>query len=174
MAIKVLGGISTIKLGTCGAAGAMGATLVAVGKIVRDSINIIFDSPQKTSVPVEDLDDPLVVLVDPSVPKKFEFETHDYDAVVMAKFFGGTAVTGKWSAPTSYTALEQSVEITTKDIDGFHEVITIPRANVVASMNTKIVRNNLAALKIECEVLTPFDAGGIALSAIQFEHVAAS
>lgn len=173
MAIKVLGSIKTVKLGACGAAGAMGATLTAVGKLVKDSINLIFDEPTKTNIAVEEVDDPIVTLVEQG-NRRFEFSTHDYDPDVLAKFFGGAVVTGKWSAPVSITPLEQSVEITTKDIDGYHFVVTIPRALVTASMSGKIAKNGLGEVKVVCEVLTPFDGTGTALSAIQMESVAAS
>lgn len=174
MAVKALTGIDTIKIGDPLPNGVMGTTLTSIGKLVDDSIQITFAEPTKTKITCEDTTAPLVVLVDPNVEKKFEFSTYDFDPDILARFFGGSNVLEKWSSPTSYDAIEQSVEIVTKDVDGTHFKITIPRANISASMEGKIGKKGLGIIKIICEVLTPFDGSNNALSEIQFENIAAS
>lgn len=173
MAIKVLQGIESLKIGACGAAGTMGTTLTSIGKLVDDSIQLIFDEPQKTNITTEDTTAPIVTLVDPSVARRLEFETYDFDPDLLATLFGGTEAAGKWSAATDYDPIEQSVEVITKTIDGYYAKIEIPRANLVASMTAKIGKKGLGQLKVVLEVLMPYNGSSVAQSPIQISSIAA-
>lgn len=173
MGAKVLTGVGHIKMGACGANGVMGSTLTAFSKIENDSVVLTFDEPSKEVITCEDLSAPLVTLTDPSVVRKLEFGTHDFDPDTLALVFGGSVASNKWSAPVSFSPIEKSVEVVTKAIDGTYYRVQVPRANVSASMSGKIGKKGVGALKVVCEVLMPFDGTGAALSPITIEEVTA-
>jgi hypothetical protein len=170
-----INGIKSLKMGACGAAGAMGAALTTVFEdFVGDSVMVDFPMPAVTPITPDDKANPIVLLVDDSVVMKLSFSTFKCDPASMATLFGGTVVANKWSAATTRALVLQSVELTSKDVDGFHEVLTAPKCGVVAAYTGKHNKKGLAEIKVEMYILIPQDAAGVDLSPVQKEKVAAA
>ncbi len=169
-------GIKNIKMGDCGADGAMGGVLDTVFEdIVKDTCQVDIPKPTVNTIIPDDKANPIVVLLDDSgTVKKISFSTHKVDPDSMAVLFGGSVALEKWSAPTERTIKYQSIELTTKDIDGFHEVITVPKAAVIAGYSGKQNKAGIAEILVEFVVITPKDAAGADLSPMQKEKVAAA
>jgi hypothetical protein len=167
-------GIKSLKMGACGADGAMGALLDTIFEdFVGDSVSVDFPVPQVKPITPDDKPNPIVLLVDDSVVMKLIFSTFKCDPDSMATLFGGTVALEKWSAPTSRTLILQSVELVSKNLDGFHEVLTAPKCGVVAGYTGKHNKSGVAEIKVEMYILTPKDAAGADLSPVQKEKVAA-
>ena len=80
----------------------------------------------------------------------------------------------KWSYPTSRALILQSVEITTKDIEGFHSVSTAPKCAVLAGYTGKYNKTGVAEVGVEFYILMPQDAAGVDLNPFHTQKVAAS
>jgi hypothetical protein len=169
-------GIKSIKMGACGDAGAMGAVLDTVFEdIVKDTCTLDFPKASVSTITPDDKANPIVALLDDSgTEKKLMFSTYKADLASMAKLFGGSVALEKWSAPTEPQLVYQSVELTSKDIDGFHTVVTIPKAAVLAGYTGKYNKTGMAEIAVEFIVITPQDGAGADLSPVQMEKVAAS
>lgn len=171
MSAKSIVGIEKIEMGDCGADGAMGLTLAEHVLIERDSVLLKMDEPGKTDLYVEGSDSPFMVIPDPNRVRALEFALRDMEAATLEKLFGGTVATDTWSAPASEALIEQSVKVTTKAVSGYYREISIPRALIRASMNAPLKSNETATVKVVCDILTPFDGSGTALSPIQIAKV---
>lgn len=167
-------GIKSIKMGECGADGAMGAVLDTIFEdIVNDTCQVDIPKPTVNSITPDDKANPIVLLLDDtSIQKKISFSTYKADPDSMAALFGGSVLLEKWSAPTETTLKYQSVELTSKDIDGFHEVVTVPKAAVVSGYTGKYNKKGLAEIAVDFYVITPKTALGEDLSPMQKEKVA--
>lgn len=164
-------GVKSIKMGPCGTNGTLGASLAAIGILVPDSVLLALDEIGKTDIMVEDYTNPWFSVMDTNRPSRFEFSIRDLSGANMQKAFGGTAVGTRWSAPTLQVANEQSLDIETTTVNGFHYRICIPRASIRASLDGKMVQKDTAAIKFVCDVLTPLDGSGVALPAITIDKV---
>lgn len=165
-------------MGACGADGAMGATLDHVfTDIKNDTCVVDLPKPGVTSITPDDKSNPIAVLLDDSsVQKKISFSTYNCDLSKFPNLFGGTydSTTKKWSAPTAMGLICQSVEITTKDIDGNHTVGTAPKCAVVAGYTGNYNKKGVAEIAVELYVLVPQDASGNDLAPFAMQAVAAS
>ena len=168
-------GIKSIKMGDCGADGAMGITLDTVFEnIVNDTCTVELPKASVTSITPDDKPNPIAILLDDSsVQKKIMFSTYNASPEMMAVLFGGTVAGNKWSAPTSMALKQQSVELVSKDIDGFHDVMTAPKCAIVAGYTGKHNKKGLSEIAVEMYILTPKDATGTDLSPVQKEKVPA-
>lgn len=164
-------GVSTIKFGTCGTAGTMGTTLVAIGIIVPDSVVLTLEAPNKTDIFVEDYDNPFFVIPDPQRVQSFEFSTRDVSPATLLKALGGTVATTKWTQGTSVAIIEQSIEVLSVANNGKYYRINIPRANIRGSLDGKFQKKDTATLKFTCDILTPVNGSMVAQPAITIEQL---
>lgn len=161
MAEKRSIGISTLKIGAIAGDGGMGTTLAAVGVTYRDSAELVQDDADVTPIECEESDDPTEV-IEKLGNRTLRWSIMDYKPATLVKVLGGT-VTGAgtsvdpfvWNAPTTSPNIEQSIEIVSKT--GFK--IEIPRAKVMAKLNAKLVKNGVALVDIQAQVLTPTKTG---------------
>lgn len=171
MAEKSIIGIESVKMGACGANGTMGGTLTAIGLLVPGSVKMVWSETGKTELYVEGVDTPYVSFPDSKRERTVELETRDADPATLASIFGGSVAADKWSAPTSETPTEQSVELTSKSVGGYHYVVQIPRALVRASMDAPFSAEESANVKVVFDVLLPLDAVDAPLPPITIEKI---
>jgi hypothetical protein len=165
--------VKSIKMGDCGADGAMGAALDTVFEdIVKDTCMIDFPKPGVSFITPDDKPNPIVALIDDSnAVMKISFSTFNCSSALKATLFGGEVVLGKWSAPTTRVLKNQSVEITSGDTDGKHEVATAPKVIVVPGYSGKYNKTGMAEISVDMYVLVPKDALGADLSPFQSAEV---
>jgi hypothetical protein len=164
-------GVSSIKFGTCGAAGTMGTTLAAIGIIVPDSTLLTIEAANKVDIYVEDYDMPFFSIPDPQRPQSFEFSVRDVSPSTLAKALGGTVATTKWTQSTSISIIEQSIEIISKSNGGKQYKVSIPRANIRGSLDGKFLAKDTATLKFTCDILTPVNGSMVAQPALTIEQI---
>jgi hypothetical protein len=158
-------GITSIKMGSCGAAGAMGSSLTAIDKLKRDSVTFTKDIQETQDLMVEESEYPDFQLFLTGKPFVFEFETYSITPANLIKAFGGTnTTTTKWKAPVTESLLEQSVEICTKSVEGHYMKIEIVRAAVKAQLTAPLKRGDAGSIKFTVTTLTPENTSGTYLS----------
>ncbi|MDD4820516.1 MAG: hypothetical protein PHD21_06760 [Flavobacteriales bacterium] len=149
-------GLSSIKVGACGANGAMGTVLEVLGKTYKDSCKLTQADPEVTEHYSEESDDPEVT-VSKSGKITLAASIMNPSLQVMQKLFGGTVVEAsstvaeRWNAPDVMEAKEMSIEIT--PTKGFK--CEIPRASVVAKVNGTYARTGIFLIDITATVLKP-------------------
>lgn len=147
-------GLSLLRLGAVGATGGMGATLTALGATVADTAVITTEEGSTTDFNIEESDSPFYSFL--STPGKvvFNWSTYDVDTSTLQRFFGGAAPAGTpavWEMPDTIPTLEQSIEITTKDL----WKIEIVRASVLARLQWAFQKTKLAQIDFTATVLQP-------------------
>jgi hypothetical protein len=168
-----LHGIDTIKIGDCGADGAMGASLTAINALIKESVVFSIDEPEIARLLVENTDEPDIIAITKAGMKKVTFSTRDFDVDTLAIFFGGSASGEVFSATVnSNTKIWQSVEITGQYVDGYKTVIDIPRALVYAKMNAPFTNAESGIIEVTCEVAVPVNGSGVAQAPYTLENVA--
>jgi len=174
MALKYrIHGIDTIKLGAVGVNGAMGASLAAIGAIVEESAIFSVEEPEIARITVEGTDEPDIIAIAHGGMKKFIFSTRDLNVDNMVTIFGGEATLEVYTPPVnSNTKIWQSVEITGKYVDGSRALIQIPRALIYAKLNAPFTDSESGVIEVTCEVGTPVNATGVALSPYTYTQVA--
>lgn len=157
MALKIVSGLASIKVGAVAGDGGMGTSLAALGETYQDSCTFVSADPEKTEHYSEESDDAFEVTYKLGL-RTLKWSIFNFDADQMVKVLGGT-VTGTspkvWNAPAAYTSIEQSIEITDKK----GNVIQIPRAKIAAKLNISFGKKNVGLIDIEATVLVPTKAG---------------
>lgn len=153
-------------MGATGADGAMGGSLAAIGKIRRESVDFTKEESDTFELEIEESTHPDFEAIQDGKPFMFMFNTYDVTPANLSKAFGGTALTNTWNAAVLDTLLEQSVEITTKSVEGYHVVIQIPRASVKGALQAPLQRGDAGSIKFTCKALVPEDSGGVLLSPV--------
>jgi len=149
-------GLQTLKMGDVGTSGGMGTSLTEIGKIVRDTCDLVMDDPQMNDIMSEQSDDPEeVITVKGTTTLKFSIMTMDPNVLVrvLGGSVSGTAPNTSWNAPDTAPEIEQSIEITTKT----GAKIQIPRAKVIGKINYQFRRNDVLKVDVTCRVLQPTD-----------------
>jgi len=149
-------GVQSIKMGNVGSTGGMGTSLTDIGKIVKDSCDLVMDDPQINDIMSEQSDDPEEVIIVKGVTS-LKFSVMDMTPTVLQKLLGGTvsgtAPNDSWNAPDTAPDIEQSIEITTKT----GAKIQIARAKVVGKINYQFRRNDVLKVDVTCRILQPTD-----------------
>lgn len=159
---KAAYGISNAKMGPTGANGTMGASLVDITQIVADSVNVTFPEPEITDIVPEEYDSPYVSLKTDQ-PKTIELDTLNVDVADLPKFFGGSTTTGTYTPGVQFAIAEQSFQFTTRLLQGVKQTWKFPRCAVFASIEANPSKTNTINIHLLFKVLTPVDAGGVAL-----------
>ena len=153
-------GLTKIEMGAVDTTtGEPQSTLTQIGYTYKDSCSMSAENPEITELFVEEVDLPmdtqgelgkLTLSWDILNPNVSEF----------AAMMGGTADTSndKWSAPTSWSAIEKAFCLTPKK--GFK--LEIPRANVTAQITGGWRKGEPMLLHMEITVLVPTTSGGVA------------
>ncbi len=161
--------VESVTIGDCGADGAMGGTLAEVENLVLDSVVLSKEESDIFDLEVEDADAPILSVIEKAGMFIFSFGTNDLKKENLTLAFGGSVSSEKWSAPVSETITEQSIKITTRDVDGYQRIIDIPRAMLSTTMNGELKRGVAAAILFECKALAPINAAGVPISPIQID-----
>jgi hypothetical protein len=165
-------GISKIQMGATGVNGAMGATLTDVGDLLPDSVNLVFDEPGKTDLPVEGKTSPWATIPDLIRAKRLEFTSRNVDPATLARAFGGTVINGtRWQESIVPAIIEQSVTAESVAMSGFKRIIYIPKGVIRASLDGKMQSKDSAAIKFIVDINGPTDAGGNSLAGIYIDKV---
>ena len=156
-------GLTSLKMGNIAVDGGMGTSLTDVGKIIKDTCELMQEDPTVTDFESEQDDDPIESVAKLG-KKTLKFSIADYTPAVLAKFCGGTA-TGTspndvWAAPDSAPEIEQSIEIITPKGVKF----AIPRAKIIAKLGAKFSKSGLAQIDIVAHILKPTKAATASVS----------
>lgn len=169
MALNILG-LKTLKIGACGTNGTMGITLVQVGHIVKDTAVFQTEDMEQFVNEVEDFSFPVEIIPTKNGKATLAFATKDFDPPTLVKLFGGTATgSTKWDAPVDPVLITQSIEVVTKSTASAPNgmKLTIPKAQLMAKMQSPFKNGENAQVVVTAIVLTPTDAGNNALSGYQ-------
>lgn len=171
MSKRRLLGLESIKMGDCGADGAMGGSLTALGHFVQESAILTFPEPDKTEIIDEEADEPDLIILTRSGAKNLVFGTRDMETASLIRAFGGSEnVDGGWDAPVETFIKEQSVEIKTKVVNGRRKVIKIPKAAISASFDGKFTKKDPGVINYSIDVLTPRDGSDVALTPVHIDY----
>lgn len=157
-------GVKSIKIGAVGNDGGMGATLAALGVTYQGTAKLSKAEDTSKEFFCEESDDPIEIVVTKGVTT-IEWAIVDWTPSVLVKVLGGTVDTTTpakpiWNAPAQAPSLEYSIEIITlKDLK-----ITVPRAQLLTSIDTSLGRDNLGSVQIKAKVLTPTKANTAPIS----------
>jgi hypothetical protein len=157
MATKSIG-LTSWKLGAIAVDGDMGTTLTQVGATVQDSAAITTETGTTSDFNIEESDSAFYSIESTPGRVVLALSTYDVDLDTMARFWGGTVVTGPpktWDMPDTLPVIERSLEINTRD--GWK--LQIPRAAITVRMQWNLKKTALAQLDIEAVVLQPTKAG---------------
>jgi hypothetical protein len=153
-------GLKNFYLGEIATDGGMGTSLEAVSYSVIDTP--VFNIPEGETVDflIEESDTPYYSKSTPGVPT-FTLSIYGLSAAVLAKHFGGVAVTNPssavadtWEAPATIPTFERS--IVADHTQGGH--LKIVRASITATIDWNFQKNKLPQINLVCRVLTPTKA----------------
>lgn len=149
-------GLTSIRIGAIGGAGAMGTTLTTIVAIVPDSAHLAFEPPGVTDLFVEEEDLPDIQILSTS-KKTIEFATRDMGTGVLIEAFGGAAAAAVWSMSTSGAVdiKERCIEATSKTYNGKKLKIEIPRISVHAGGDLRFTKTESGQISFSCDVLIP-------------------
>jgi len=165
-------GITTIKIGACGAGGTMGGTLTSIDKLKRDSVVFSKDIVETQDLMLEETEYPDFQLFLTGKPFVFEWETYSITPTNLMKAFGGTnTTTTVWKAPVTESLLEQSVEICTKSVEGHYMKINLIRCAVKAQLTAPLKRGDAGTIKFTATTLIPQNTTGTLLNPVTFTIV---
>lgn len=168
MALKVLQGFKSIKIGAVGADGAMGTTLTEVLNIVADSVMIDIPESEPLEQYCEGTEAPAIVVAGRSAPKRIVFSTKELSAANLALFFGGTATGEVWAAPTESSNIYRSVEVVSKAYDGTKVTMEFPSVLMIAKGDLAMLDSKSGQIDANLMVTTPTNASGVALSPMEW------
>lgn len=163
-------GYDTIKIGDCGADGAMGGALTELLAIVPDSVIFEQLEPEVVEIEVEGTDEPDITDIIKGGLKSVSVQTRDITTGNLELFFGGATATGVWSAPVKSVKKFQSVELTGKYVNGERIRIDIPRCLVTAKLTGNLKDSDSGIIEINLKIATPVNAAGASLSPYQIEY----
>lgn len=149
-------GLKSIKIGAIAGDGGMGATLTQIGATVSDTAGITTAEGSTTDFKIEESDSPFYSLVSDPGKKTFAWSCYDVDPANLVKLLGGSVdgTTGAWAMPDTIPDIEQSIEITTKDL----WVIRMPRASVTGRLQWNLQKTKLAQVDMTATILVPTKA----------------
>jgi len=160
-------GLESILIGACGADGTMGGSLTPLGHFVEESALLSFPLPTKTEIIDEESDEPDMILKNRGGAKTLAFSTRDMSNANLILAFGGAEnASSGWDAPTDVHDIERSVKIKSKVYNGTRRVYYIPRASISAAFNGKFNKKDPGTIDFEVDVITPRDAGDVALAPV--------
>ena len=146
-------GCKEIKAGPIGATGTMGAALVSVGKLLKDTVNMIEEDGTVTRHFAENSRFPFLAVFDAGgMPIKFTLV--DVSAANLKKWLGGEVVTENWSSPIESFSQELSVELVTL----YGITIQIARCMLYGKITWNASRTEIARIDVTGEVMEPEDA----------------
>jgi len=157
-------GLSYIQFGDITATKSMAtcASLNTIGNVVPDSANFIIEAPTQNDIMIEEEDTPDISVLSGGI-KSFEFSLRDMGTKTLIAAFGGSAVGGAYSFPTTAVVVkEQCIYALSKTINGKQLKIEVPRASIAAGGNLRFSRTDSGTLSFKCGVLIP--ASSIAIS----------
>jgi hypothetical protein len=146
-------GCKDIQIGDIGIGGTMGSTLASVGKIYKDTVNLIEDESNVTNHFQENARYPFLNVIDAG-PTRLKFTLIDVSADNLAEWLGGEAATDVWSSPTSNFSQEKSVEVQT--VKGWN--IQVARCMLYGKITWNLSRTEIAKIEITGEIMVPEDA----------------
>lgn len=158
-------GLTSIRIGAIGGAGAMGTTLETINAIVPDSAHLIIEAPGVTDLFVEEEDLPDMQVLGTS-KKTIEFATRDMSTGVLIEAFGGAVGTGAaatvWSASVTAIVIKEScIEAVSKVYNGKQLKIEIPRASVHTGGDLRFTKTESGQITFSCDVLMPTSSTAI-------------
>ena len=143
--------------------------------IVEGSCKVEIPKVTVNPITTDDKDVPIAYLVDTTnTVVKISFSTYNCSPELKAKVLGGTLALNKWSMSVKRSYGLQSVEIVSRDIDGYHDVTTAPKVMVVAGSPGNRNKKNADQLDIDMYVMVPKDAANADLYPLHSERVAES
>ena len=152
-------GLSKIEFATILGTGGTGTSWSALGQTGQDSCVLSTDDPEITEFFCEE-SDTAVVTSSKAGKTTLKFNVIDPDIETLTTLMGGTssgtAPSRVWNAPATLPTIEKSIKITPKQ--GFASVV-IPRASIVAKLNTTFGKKDLLKVEVTATVLTPTLAG---------------
>lgn len=151
-------GLTSWKMGAIAGDGGMGTSLTQVGATVADSAAITTETGTTSDFNIEESDSPYYSIESSPGKVVLALSTFDVDLDTMARFWGGTVLTGPprtWDMPDTLPTIERSIEINTKD--GWK--LEIPRATITVRMQWNLKKTALAQLDIEATILQPTKSG---------------
>lgn len=140
----IIQGCKQVSIGTAAANGTMPAQLAKIGKVYKDSFEIIQDKAEKTPHYEEGkLFAAATVFEGKSIGIKFELIA---DAVEILELIGGETTAGAWGINESIQ-FENAVKVETEQ--GMD--ITIPNAVGVATLIGKLTKKDLLRVAVEMD-----------------------
>lgn len=167
-------GLDTFKIGEVGAAGAMGTTLVAYDKIKDGTATFDFPAPTKTPINIYSLQTAYANILNGN-PEKVSLELFGLKLSDLDEFLGGTFTAGaagtkdKWVKPAIIPTIIKSVFIGSRDSQGKTVGINFPRVQITGGLSMTPSKTDGFGVKIELEILTPFDGSGNPLGSMYLE-----
>jgi hypothetical protein len=156
-------GLTSLKMGTCGANGTQGTTLTQIGAIVEGTAILSSDAPDQFEDRVEGYMNPVMVVALNLGKTQIAFSIKDTNSSNLLKFFGGSTAASKWTAATTPAIITQSLEIVTKpnklSLNG--QKFEFPAVQVISKWNAPFKKDGPAQLDIVCTVLSPVNGSGV-------------
>lgn len=146
-------GLKALKIGDVAVDGGMGTSLAVIAYTEKDSAKIVTTDPELKEFFVEEVTDPIEVIVTKPSVMTLELSIHDVAPATLVKVLGGaaTGTPAVYTPPTTTTDIEKSIEITTLT----DHVVKIVRAKIVANFDWSLNRQELSRVKIKATVLAP-------------------
>lgn len=153
MSVQYGVGCKDIKAGAIGAGGTMGAVLTSVGKLYKDTVNLVEEDGTVTRHFAENARYPFLAVFDAGgMPLKFTLV--DVSAANLQKWLGGTVDVSNWSSPVESFSQELSVELITL----YGSTLQIARCMLYGKITWNASRTEIAKIDVTGEVLEPEDA----------------
>lgn len=151
-------GLKKIEAGAIAGDGDMGATLVDVGIIYKDTCDLQEEDGSTTEHYGEASDDPFLV-IDKRGKMTLKFSLVNVKPDNLVKYCGGTVTTAStidtWNRPKTVPNIELSFKATTQN----DVIFKIPRGKVKAKINWKVAGLEVAKLDITVTALEPTKTG---------------
>lgn len=154
MAVTYGFGCKALRAGAIGAGGTMGTVLVSVGKVYKDTVNLVGEDATLAKHFAENGGKfPfLVVLTEGGLPLKFTLV--DIAAANLQKWLGGTVNLEEWSMSNDSFSQEMSVEMDSLNGSTFQ----FPRMFLYGKIAWNASRTEIYKIEVTGEVMEPEDA----------------
>lgn len=165
-------GMDTFSMGAVGANGTMGGTLTTYPAVKDNTMTFDMPAPTKNNVNIYESDSAYAVMLS-GVPRKISLELMGLKLSELPDFLGGAFVAGvagtkdTWTEPATFPTIIQSVFVGTKDKNGNVVGMNFLRCQVTGGQSLTPSKTDGFGVQIELEILTPFNASGVAQGARQ-------
>lgn len=143
-------GLKSVLVGEPTETGAMPAVLEALCRTYRNSFEMVEDTPELKEEHSDQDDDPVEVFATKG-SKSIRFSTFDHSPETLVKIKGGEVVDEKWAEPTGNPPIYKALRVVTDTGLEFD----FPKVRIMASFNTKLVKDGLALIDITIKPMSP-------------------